>query len=76
MSRVMQTARLYGEPNACARISGVLNRARTRLSDIGFRAGSNRAIQVALFDLSAQLKRAVPLPIAAEKPRAQARAAG
>jgi hypothetical protein len=28
------------------------------------------------FDLSARLKRAVPLPIGAERPRAQARASG
>jgi predicted dehydrogenase len=38
----------------------------------------NRLMLTKAFDLSAQLKRAVPLPIAAEKPsaRAQARAAG
>jgi hypothetical protein len=45
MSRVMQTARLYGEPNACARISGAIDHARTRLSDIGVRAGSIRGIE-------------------------------
>jgi len=36
----------------------------------------NRLMLTKAFDLSARLKRAVPLPIAAEKPRAQARAAG
>jgi myo-inositol 2-dehydrogenase/D-chiro-inositol 1-dehydrogenase len=36
----------------------------------------NRLMLTKAFDLSARLKRAVPLPIAAETPRAQARAAG
>jgi predicted dehydrogenase len=36
----------------------------------------DRLMLTKAFDLSARLKRAVPLPIAAEKPRAQARAAG
>src|SRR3977135_1356530 len=36
----------------------------------------NRLMLTKAFDLSAQLNRAVPLPIAAEKPRAQARVAG
>jgi hypothetical protein len=35
----------------------------------------NRLMLTKAFDLSARLKRAVPLPIAAEQPRAQARAA-
>jgi len=36
----------------------------------------NRLMLTKAFDLSARLKRAVPLPISAETPRAQARAAG
>jgi predicted dehydrogenase len=36
----------------------------------------DRLMLTKAFDLSARLKRAVPLPIAAEKPRVQARAAG